>query len=45
MPNSVDLKILIMVEVHRKSYSSNLGYQKTITVGNCIFIYVKGITG
>ena len=32
IPNSVDLKALILNEVHKKSYSGHPGYQKTIAM-------------
>ena len=32
IPNSADLKALILNEVHKKPYSGHPGYQKTITM-------------
>jgi hypothetical protein len=31
VPNNIELKILILEEVHKKPYSGHPGYQKTIT--------------
>jgi hypothetical protein len=44
IPDSAELKLTILDEVHKKPYSSHLGYQKTITALRKLFYWpnIKG---
>jgi hypothetical protein len=46
MPDSTELKLTILDEVHKKPYSSHPGYQKTITTLKKLFYWpnMKGET-
>jgi hypothetical protein len=46
IPNSVELKIIVLDEVHKKPYSGHPGYQKTITTLRNFFYWpnMKGET-
>ena len=46
IPDSTELKLTILDEVHKKSYSSHPGYQKTITTLKKLFYWpnMKGET-
>jgi hypothetical protein len=39
VPNSVDLKTTVLDELHKKSYFSHPGYQKTITTLRKMFYW------
>ena len=41
IPNSVELKLMILDEVHKKPYSSHLGYQKMVTTLRKIFYFLN----
>jgi hypothetical protein len=41
IPDSTELKLTILDKVHKKPYSSHLGYQKTITPLRKLFYWPK----